>query len=43
MLELTLEKILILLISLAIICAIGIPLILQALKVVADFLKFSVL
>ncbi|MHA1270817.1 MAG: hypothetical protein ACTSPY_13575 [Candidatus Helarchaeota archaeon] len=43
MVELTFERILILLITLAFVCAIGIPLIIQALSAISDFLNTSVI
>ncbi|MHA1231821.1 MAG: hypothetical protein ACTSPQ_14335 [Candidatus Helarchaeota archaeon] len=43
MLELTFERILILLITLAFVCAIGIPLIIQAINAIKDFFGTSIL
>ncbi|MHA1309908.1 MAG: hypothetical protein ACTSWR_08200 [Candidatus Helarchaeota archaeon] len=43
MVELTFERILILLITLAFVCAIGIPLIIQALNAISDFLKPAII
>ncbi|MBD3227192.1 MAG: hypothetical protein GF329_03305 [Candidatus Lokiarchaeota archaeon] len=42
MVELTFERILILLITLAFVCAIGIPLIIQALNAISDFINMSI-
>ena len=39
MIELTFERILILLITLAFVCAIGVPLIFQAIDTIVDFLN----